>query len=108
MVVKFGIGCDHRVAGICVTAVGAYNRDMQLYRIEKGVKVPKPSRASGASTPSRAALTMAALAVGESFLIKDALEALKAEKSMRDMSRKDRKFTSRRQAKGGVRIWRIH
>lgn len=51
---------------------------------------------------------MAELAVGESFLIKDALEALKAEKSMRDMSRRNgRKFTSRRQAKGGVRIWRI-
>ena len=93
---------------ICVAAVGTYNGDMQLYRIEKGVKVPRPTRASGATTPSRAALTMAVLAVGESFLIKDALEALKAEKSMRDMSRrKDRKFTSRRQPKGGVRIWRV-
>ncbi len=51
---------------------------------------------------------MAALAVGESFFIKDALEALKAEKSMRDMRRKDRRFTSRRQSKGGVRIWRTH
>lgn len=51
---------------------------------------------------------MAALAVGESFLIKDELDALKAVKSMMDMSRKDRRFTSRRQDKGGVRIWRIH
>lgn len=93
---------------ICVAGGGTYNRDMQLYRIEKGVKLPRPSRASGASTPSRAALTMAALAVGESFLIKDELDALKAVKSMMDMSRKDRKFTSRRQDKGGVRIWRIH
>lgn len=93
---------------ICVAAAAAYNGDMQLYRIEKGVKLPRPSRASGASKPSRAALTMAALAVGESFLIKDELDALKAVKSMMDMSRKDRRFTSRRQDKGGVRIWRIH
>lgn len=93
---------------ICFAGGGTYNGGMQLYRIEKGVKLPRPSRASGASTPSRAALTMAALAVGESFLIKDELDALKAVKSMMDMSRKDRKFTSRRQPKGGVRIWRIH
>lgn len=93
---------------ICVAAVAAYNGNMQLYRIERGVRLTKPAQAHLASKPSRAALTMAALAVGESFLIRDELDALKAVKSMKDMSRKDRRFTSRRQAKGGVRIWRIH
>ena len=91
---------------ICVAAVGAYNDDMQLFKIEKGVKVPPPSRPTTASQPSRAALTMAKLEVGDSFLIRDELEAMKADKSMRGMQRKDRKFTSRRLPKG-LRIWRV-
>ncbi len=55
---------------------------------------------------------MQALAVGESFLVRDDLEAIKAEKSMRDMNasareRKDgRRYASRRLPKG-LRIWRI-
>jgi hypothetical protein len=86
--------------------------DMKSYKIENGVKVPPPSRPKIRTTPSRAAITMQALAVGDSFLIRDELDALKAEKSMRDMNtsardRKDgRRYVSRRLPKG-LRIWRV-
>ena len=84
---------------------------MKPYKIEKRIKVPAPSRPTTASTVSRAAITMQVLDVGDSFLVSDDLDAVKAEKSMRDMNakcraRKDgRHFTSRRLPKG-LRIWR--
>jgi len=85
---------------------------MKTYKIESSVKLPPPSRPKTKSLPSRAAMTMQALAVGESFLVRDDLEAIRAEKSMRDMNasareRKDgRRYASRRLPKG-LRIWRV-
>jgi hypothetical protein len=84
---------------------------MKLYKIDTGIKVPKPSRPKLATSISRAAATMQKLAAGESFLVADPLDAMKAEKSMRDMNgsertkRKGRHFASRRLEKG-LRIWR--
>jgi hypothetical protein len=85
---------------------------MKLYKIEKGLKLPAPSRPKTASEISKAALTMRALKTGESFLIADLYDGLKAEKSMRDLNAAERGrssgrcFASRR-TKRGVRIWRI-
>ena len=85
---------------------------MKPFKIEKGIKVPPPARPTLKTTPSRAAITMQALDAGDSFLIRDALEAIKAEKSMRDMNasarhRKDgRRYVARRLPKG-LRIWRV-
>ena len=85
---------------------------MKPYKIEKGVKLPPPSRSKSASEISRAAVTMQTLEVGESFLVAEPLEAVKAEKSMREMNasarhRNDRhRFASRRLPRG-LRIWRI-
>jgi hypothetical protein len=85
---------------------------MKPYKIDKKIKVPPPSRPKIATTTSRAAMTMQTLGAGESFLVADPFEAIKAEKSMRDMNatsrrRKDgRRYTSRRLS-NGLRIWRL-
>jgi hypothetical protein len=85
---------------------------MQPYKIEKGIKVPPPARAISNGKSSRAALTMSKLEKGQSFLIKEIVEAMLAEKKMRDFMRRERErggkraFVSRRVG-GGVRIWRV-
>ena len=85
---------------------------MKLYKIEKGIKVPPPAQAVSNGKPSVAAATMAVLEKGESFLVKDTLEAMKAEKKMRDLNGRQRAtgggrvFTARRSG-SGVRIWRV-
>jgi hypothetical protein len=85
---------------------------MNPYKIHAGIKVPPPSRPTTATTVSRAAATMLALDVGDSFLVRDPLDAVKAEKSMRDMNgnerkkKRGRKYVSRRLPKG-LRIWRV-
>lgn len=86
--------------------------DMKLYKIEKGIKLPAPSRPKSSGHPSRAAATMQALAVGDSFFIRDPLDAIRAEKTMRDMKASARDagrphvLTSRR-TRGGLRVWRL-
>ncbi len=85
---------------------------MKPYKIEKLIKVPAPSRPKTATTISRAAATMAVLEAGDSFLVTESMEAIKAEKSMRDMNgtgrrqRNGRRYVSRRLPKG-LRIWRV-
>ena len=50
---------------------------LKLYRIEKGIKVPPRAQPIASVQVSMAVATMAALAKGESFLIKDPFEAVK-------------------------------
>lgn len=84
----------------------------KLYKIEAGIKVSAVAVSHKASVPSVAAMTMAVLEKGDSFLVKDELEALKAAKVMRDMQARERdrngtrEFTARKVGKG-VRIWRV-
>lgn len=86
--------------------------DMKFYRIEKGIKLPAPSRPKSNGKPSRAAATMHALDVGDSFFIRDPLDAIRTEKTMRDMNataragKRTQVMTSRR-VRGGLRVWRV-
>ena len=85
---------------------------MKTYKIEKGIKLPPPAVAVSNGKPTPAAATMVQLEKGESFLVKDALEAIKAEKTMRGMNGRQREtsggrlFTARKIG-NGVRIWRV-
>ena len=83
----------------------------KLYRIEKGIKLLPVGKTVSNGKSSMAAATLAALEKGDSFLIKEALEAVKAEKRMRDMNARQREaggrvYTSRK-VKGGARFWRL-
>ncbi len=85
---------------------------MQIYRIEKRIKLPAPQHNSGGKTIGKAMATMLRLEVGDSFLVKDMTEAFTAQKSMRDCNRRERERKSKKQfasrrVKDGVRIWRI-
>ena len=85
---------------------------VKLYNVEKGVKMPEVAINSGASEPSRVVLTMQSMAVGESFLIKDALEALKGAKIVVDFNGRQRKHGggkqfATRKMKNGTRVWRV-
>ena len=85
---------------------------MKLYKIEKGMKVPPPAHSTSGETISPAVATMQALQKGDSFLIKDALDAVRGEKKMRDLNARQREngsgrvYTARKIG-GGVRIWRV-
>ncbi len=85
---------------------------MKTFKIEKGLKLPPPSRPASGGTISRAAQTMLVLEAGDSFLVADEREAFRAEKSMRDMNgtgrrrRGGKRFASRR-LPAGLRIWRL-
>ena len=85
---------------------------MKTYKIEKGIKIPPVSYRTGTAKASPFALTLNALNKGESFLVKEPSEMMRAEKVMRDMTARERnsggtrKFTARR-LNGGVRIWRV-
>ena len=83
----------------------------KLYRIDKGIKVPPRSQPTPSVQVSMAVATMAALAKGESFLIKDPFEAVKAEKRMRDLNGRQRdngggRVYAARKIGDGTRIWR--
>lgn len=83
----------------------------KLYRIDKGIKVPPRSQPTPSVQVSMAVATMTALAKGESFLIKDAFEAMKAEKRMRDLNARQRdngggRVYAARKVGDGTRIWR--
>ena len=84
---------------------------MQIYRIDRGIKVPPVSRAVTVATTSRAAATLQQLKRGESFRVRDAVEAMRANKVMRDFARRERARSSTRtfvsrKTGAGVRIWR--
>ena len=86
---------------------------MNPYRIETGIKIPPiVHRTSPTQTASRALETMLALKKGNSFVVKDALDAIHATKVMRDFLARERRrngarlFTSRKVG-AGVRIWRV-
>ena len=86
--------------------------DMKAYKIEKGIKIPSVSYRTGTMKVSPIAATLNALKKGNSFLVKDPAELMRAEKVMRDMMARERKhdgtrkFTARR-LNGSVRIWRV-
>lgn len=84
----------------------------KIYKIEKGIKVPAVAINREPSEPSAAALTLQKLDKGESFLIKDELDAIKAVKVVRDAmgrerARKSAKEFTTRKVGTGVRIWRV-
>ena len=84
------------------------------YKLEAGISIPKGQVGGGKSDgkPSKVARTLQVMVKGESFLIKDELEGVKAEKKMRDRNRRERKmgggreYIARRTPKG-LRIWRV-
>ena len=83
-------------------------REVKLYKIETGIKIPDVTQAQN-GRPGAAALTLAQLEKGDSFLVKDALTAIKAEKVVRGFNKRGRisgrVFTTRKTG-SGVRIWR--
>lgn len=85
---------------------------IKLYKIEKGIKLPPVAVNHEANMPTGAALTIAKLEKGDSFLVSNELEALKATRVLRGFQKRERarkggrEFTSRKVG-AGVRIWRI-
>lgn len=85
---------------------------MKTYRIDKRIKLPAPQHRAGDGTPSKTSATLDALTIGDSFLIKDPVEAMSSEKIVRDRNHRERKkgrehrFATRR-VKDGVRVWRV-
>lgn len=81
-------------------------------RLIKGVKLPPIAVNHEANIPTGAALTIAKLEKGDSFLVSNELAALKATQVLRGFQKRERarkggrEFTSRK-AGAGVRIWRI-
>lgn len=84
---------------------------IKTYKIEPGIKVPAPANRPGNGHSSMATATMAIMKAGDSFLVRDVLDGVRAEKNMRDLMSRERKaggkrkFVARR-VKLGVRIWR--
>ena len=83
----------------------------KLYKIEKGIKLPAVAQAVSNGKPSIALLTMLQLENGESFLVRDALDAEHAAKKMRDLNGRQRatdggRVFASRKAGNGLRIWR--
>ena len=77
----------------------------KLYKIEKGMAIPEVEQAYHGK-PGAVALTMQVLELGQSFLVKDELEAVKARKTVQDISRRGGKVFTTRKVGKGVRIWR--
>ena len=85
---------------------------MQPYRIEHGIKIPPVTQPKASQLVSRAVATMNLLKKGESFLVKDPIEAMHASKQMRDLLRRERERSGNRQftlrkTGAGVRFWRM-
>ena len=84
----------------------------KLYKIETGIKVPPVVQGVSSVAVGAVAATMERLAAGQSFLIKDELEAIKAALTYRGFRQREserggaREFTSRKAGKG-LRIWRL-
>ncbi len=84
---------------------------MQLYKIEKGIKIPAVKQQGSNGKASPVAATMQVLKKGESFLVTGRYVG-KASKIMRDFMSGERaregkrEFTSRT-LDAGARIWRV-
>ena len=98
------------LATFCIVALACYTLVyMKLYKIEKGVPVPEVSHVTGNGEPSRVIETLKLLEKGDSFLIKDPLDALRAVKVVTDFNRRKRlkgdkmSFTTRRLPKRQTR-----
>jgi hypothetical protein len=82
------------------------------YRIDKNKKIPPVKTEQGDGKAGRARATMEMLVVGDSFFVREPLDAVKATKAMRDYhgthrdAPRPKRFTSRKE-KDGVRIWRV-
>ena len=84
-----------------------------VFKIEKGIKIPKPSIGHTSSIrTTKVANTLNELERGESFLVRDAYEGERAQKIMREFNARQRRnasgrvFTSRK-VKNGSRFWRV-
>ena len=71
--------------------------------------MPAVSKVIANGKPSMAAVTLALLEKGDSFLVRDALEAERSYKVMRGMNNRHRgeKGFASRKVKGGMRFWRV-
>ena len=85
----------------------------KTYKIRKGIAVPEPTvDKTKNKQPSKVALTLSVMEVGDSFVVPDALEAMKAVKVVQDFSTRERgrsgvrKFVTRR-SKKGFGVWRV-
>ena len=79
----------------------------KLYKIEKGIKLWNAGLPAPSAGPGAVSLTMQAMEKGDSFVVKDELEAMKARKVVLDRSKTDgRNYTTRKLGKG-LRIWRV-
>ena len=85
---------------------------MSAFKIESGIKIPPPRVGGSKGRVSRVVVTMRLLKKGESFLIADALDALRGGKLVRNFNarlraeKKPQAFVSR-QMGSGLRIWRV-
>lgn len=85
---------------------------MKLYKIEKGIEIPPILRAGSNGKSSAVVATVQCLKRGESFLVKDPLDAVKASKALRDFMRRERSTDGKRafisrKIGAGLRIWRV-
>jgi hypothetical protein len=86
-------------------------KKVQIYKLEKGVKIPEVAQSFGSGQPGKVSLTLHAMEVGHSFAIPSELEALKAIKIVMDFNGREKKrangkkFATRR-VKKGIRVWR--
>lgn len=85
---------------------------VKLHKIETGIKLTAVVQGTSSVAVGTIAATMALLEKGQSFLIKDELEALKAGPMFRGFQQRERarggarEFTSRKVG-NGLRIWRV-
>ena len=83
----------------------------KTFRIEKGIKLSavRVSKTVSNGKPSMAGETFALLEKGDSFLVRDAVEAERANRAMRGMTSRhgDTKAFASRKVKGGTRFWRL-
>lgn len=86
---------------------------VKIYKLDKGIKMPEQSHASGSSNqPSKVSVTLQAMAPNDSFAVTDELEAMKAVKVVMDANSRakgktDGKKYATRKMKKGIRVWRI-
>ena len=85
---------------------------IKIYKLENGIKIPEPVQPRGDGKPTKVAMTLSAMAPGQSFLIGDELLAMKASKVVMDRNGREkskpdgRQFVTRR-IKRGLRVWRV-
>lgn len=96
------------VKGKAKTAAKPIAPKINIYKLEKGIPLSEPFVGKSGGGPGRVSLTLSAMEKGDSFLIRDELEALKASKTLRDRNgRGDGKNFTQRKVKNGWRVWRV-